>query len=494
MPLSHRPPARLPTGAPARRRQRARRLCRRQSPSCGDRLWLRRLLPGPLIRHGGPAGLPLAEREDEGVQAPAQALLGRIVQRVGIATKRVQPPHLPTQGVVADVAKQRGFGRHRVQRLAAGHGEPLGQGSAQHEVVHKPAGHVVAGGGHVVVAATQTRVYLEETVAAVARIHLDVEVRESGVADSLQKARGLGHDGLVGAAHDGERIAHPHGPHILQKRLAERGEAHLSVTVGVGGENAHARVVAGNHLLDEEFPLVAAGLHRRKRRLQLRRVAQEEHLLLAGKIGIVVGRRGSGLGHHGEGEGECHAGGIVAVRAGVEHHGARHGHAHFGAQRVEAILLGEPVQQFLVDVGDDEGLLQHGAVLHDEAHVPVAAAEQKQRAVAEALGSVGQGGEEDRRPLQVRHHAVREDGGVAAQVARGLREHQGHDAVGLVEGPGDTVGADVSAEDHRQHVGGVRLLHETHLLNIARFRSGEMIGKPSITLPIAKADESVRRA
>lgn len=63
----------------------------------------------------------------------------------------------------------------------------------------------------------------------------------------------------------------------------------------------------------------------------------------------------------------------------------------------------------------------------------------------------------------------------------------------FVEGPGDTVGADVSAEDHRQHVGGVRLLHETHLLNIARFRSGEMIGKPSITLPIAKADESVRR-
>ena len=109
---------------------------------------LRRLLPGLLIRHGGPAGLPLAEREDEGVQAPAQALLGRIVQRVGIATKRVQPAHLPTQGVVADVAKQRGFGRHRVQRLAAGHGEPLGQGSAQHEVVHEPAGHVVAGGGH----------------------------------------------------------------------------------------------------------------------------------------------------------------------------------------------------------------------------------------------------------------------------------------------------------------------------------------------------------
>ena len=41
----------------------------------------------------------------------------------------------------------------------------------------------------------------------------------------------------------------------------------------------------------------------------------------------------------------------------------------------------------------------------------------------------------------------------------GLREHQGHDAVGLVEGPGETVGADVSAEDHRQHVGGIDILH-----------------------------------
>lgn len=286
----------------------------------------------------------------------------------------------------------------------------------------------------------------------------------------------------------------PHGPHILQKRLAERGEAHLSVTVGVGGENAHARVVAGNHLLDEEFPLVAAGLHRRKRRLQLRRVAQEEHLLLAGEVGIVVGGRGCGLRHHGEGEGKCHGGRVVAVCAGVEHHGARHGHADFRAQLIEAILLGEPVQQVFANVGDDEGLLQHGAVLDDEPHVPIAAAEQKQRAVAEALGSVGQGGEEHRRPLKVRHHAIYEDGGVAAHVAVGLGKYQGHDAVSFVEGPGEAVGADVSAEDHRQHIGDVDILHRAHLLNFARLRSGEMIGKPSITLPIAKADESVRRA
>lgn len=53
-------------------------------------------LPGPLICHGGPAGLPLAERENERIQAPTQALLGRVVQRVGIAAQRVQPPHLPT--------------------------------------------------------------------------------------------------------------------------------------------------------------------------------------------------------------------------------------------------------------------------------------------------------------------------------------------------------------------------------------------------------------
>ena len=296
-------------------------------------------------------------------------------------------------------------------------------------------------------------------MAAVARIHFDVEVREPGVADSFQKARGLGHDRLVGAAHDGERVAHAHGSHIFQKRLSERGEAHLSVLVGVGSEDAHARVVAGDHLLDEELPLVAAALHGRKRRPKLRRVAQEEDLLLAGEVGIVVGGRGCGFCHHGEGEGKYHGGRVVAVCAGVEHHGARRGHADFRAQFVEAILLGEPVQQIFANVGDDEGLLQHGAVLNDEPHVPIAAAEQKQRAVAEALGSVGQGGEEHRRPLQVRHHAVHEDGGVAAHMARGLREHQGHDAVGLVEGPGETVGADVSAEDHRQHVGGIDILH-----------------------------------
>ena len=333
-------------------------------------------------------------------------------------------------------------------------------------------------------------------MAAVARIHLDVEVSEPGVAHGLQKAYGLGHDRLVGAAHNSERVAHAHGPHILQKRLAERGEAHLSVPIGVGSEDAHARVIAGDRLLDEELPLVAAVLHGCKRRPKLRRVAQEEDLLLAGEVGVVVGGRGCGLRHHGEGEGEgkCHGGRVVAVCAGVEHHGARHGHADFRAQLVEAILLGEPVQQIFANVGDDEGLLQHGAVLDDEPHVPIAAAEQKQRAVAEALGSVGQGGKEHRRPLKVRHHAIYEDGGVAAHVAVDLGKHQGHDAVSFVEGPGEAVGADVSAEDHRQHIGGVRLLHETHLLNIARFRSGEMIGKPSITLPIAKADESVRRA
>ena len=331
-------------------------------------------------------------------------------------------------------------------------------------------------------------------MAVVARVHLDVEVRETGVAHGLQKARGLGHDRLVGAAHNGERVAHAHGPHILQERLAERGEAHLSVLVRVGGEDAHARVVAGDRLLDEELPLVAAALHGCKRRPKLRRVAQEEDLLFAGEVGVVVGGRGSGLGHHGEGEGECHAGGIVAARAGIEHHGARRGHADFRAQFVEAILLGEPVQQIFANVGDDEGLLQHGTVLNDEPHVPIAAAEQKQRAVAEALGSVGQGGEEHRRPFQMRHHAVHKDGGVAAHVAVGLGKHQGHDAVSLVEGPGEAVGADVFAEDHRQYIGGVDILHRAHLLTFARLRSGEMIGKPSITLPIANADESVRRA
>ena len=78
-------------------------------------------LPGPLICHGGPAGLPLAERENERIQAPTQALLGRVVQRVGIAAQRVQPPHLPTQGVVADVVEQDGLGRHGVERLAPGY-------------------------------------------------------------------------------------------------------------------------------------------------------------------------------------------------------------------------------------------------------------------------------------------------------------------------------------------------------------------------------------
>lgn len=418
--LSHRPPARLPTGVPARRRQRARRLCRRQSPSCGDRLWPRRL-PNPPPPSPGPAYPPWR---------PGRSSIGGTRRRggtgAGAGSSRPDSPagrhrdqartaaHLPTQGVVADVVEQDGLGRHGVERLAPCHREPFGQGSAQHEVVHEPAGHVVAGGGHIVVAAAQARVYLEEVVTAVARVHLDVEVRETGVAHGLQKARGLGHDRLVGAAHDGERVAHAHGPHILQKRLAERGEAHLSVPIGVGGEDAHARVVAGDRLLDEELPLVAAALHGCKRRSKFRRVAQKEDLLLAGEVGIVVGGRGCGLRHHGEGEGKCHGGRVVAVCAGVEHHGARHGHADFRAQLIEAILLGEPVQQVFANVGDDEGLLQHGAVLDDEAHVPVAAAEQKQRAVAEALGSVGQGGEEDRRPLQVRHHAVREDGGVAA--------------------------------------------------------------------------------
>ena len=62
---------------------------------------------------------------------------------------------------------------------------------------------------------------------------------------------------------------------------------------GLNGEDAHARVVAGDRLLDEELPLVAAALHGCKRRSKLRRVAQEEDLvdidfrLLEGYSGIL---------------------------------------------------------------------------------------------------------------------------------------------------------------------------------------------------------------
>nr|WP_290072586.1 hypothetical protein [Adlercreutzia caecimuris] len=408
----------------------------------------------------------MAGSECEGIESSSQVALGLVVQRVGVEAQGIQAAHLALKVVVSDVVHQNGLRHHGVQRVGgAGYGEPGRKPAALYEVVHEPAGHVVAGGRHIVVAAAEPRVDLEEHVAAIARIHLDVEVREAGVAHGLQKPRRLGHDGFVYSAHNGQRVAHPHGPHVFQKRLAEGGEAHFSRLIGIGGQDAHMGVVTGNGLLNEKRSVVAAFLHGAEHAGELGAVAGEEHLLLAGKVGIVVGRRGGGLGHDGEGEGELQRGGVELRVGQIHHNGARGGHADFGAQGVETLLVGEAVQEILTDVGDDEGVFELGAHLHDGAHVPVTAAEQQQGAVVEALGHIGQGGQQHLAALQMRYHPVHEDGGVAAHVAVGLGQHEGDDAVGLVEGSGQAVGADVAPQYHRQHVGGVRFLHGAQLLN-----------------------------
>ncbi len=66
--------------------------------------------------------------------------------------------------------------------------------------------------------------------------------------------------------------------------------------------------------------------------------------------------------------------------------------------------------------------------------------------MVEALGHIGQGGQQHLAALQMRYHPVHEDGGVAAHMAVGLGQHEGHDAVGLMESPRQAVGTDVAPE------------------------------------------------
>ena len=270
----------------------------------------------------------------------------------------------------------------------------------------------MARGGHVVVAAAEARVDLEEVVCARARIDLDVEVGEAGVAHRFEEAARIFHDARVLAADDRHGVSDAHGLLVLEQRLPERREAHAARAVAVGGEDAHLGVVAG------------------------------------------------------EVDGVLH---VVRERAWVRY-------THGVAQRVEAVLEHEAVEQLLGDVGDDvPGAFELRAVFHDEAHVPVAACEQDEfdRRVGCGRLRVRWGGwrcrmgfvgvcrlcaasvlaldvferaEEDLLAVHVGDDEIVEDARIGAEVASALAHDEGFDTVRFVKRAGEAVCGDVSAE------------------------------------------------
>lgn len=151
-------------------------------------------------------------------------------------------------------------------------------------------------------------------------------------------------------------------------------------------------------------------------------------------------------------------------------------YAHGVAQRVEAVLEHEQVEQLLGDVGDDvPGAFELRAVFHDEAHVPVAACEQDEldrrvgcgrlrvrwggwrcragfvgvcrlRAASVLARDVLERVEEDLLAVHVGDDEIVEDARIGAEMASALAHDEGFDAVRFVKRAGEAVRGDVSAE------------------------------------------------
>ena len=156
--------------------------------------------------------LLLLVQEDLRIDAPDEALLSCVVDRVSRLAFGVQATYLRFELRVLHVGERRRAGHHGVGRLvAAGDHRVAGEFPAVDEVVHDPGCHVVARGGHVVVAAAEARVDLEEIVCARARINLDVEVGEAGIAHRFEEAARVFHGAGVLAADDRHGVSDARG-------------------------------------------------------------------------------------------------------------------------------------------------------------------------------------------------------------------------------------------------------------------------------------------
>src|SRR5690606_15603452 len=122
---------------------------------------------------------------------PARVAVERVGQRVGETPGPVYPGHPPAQRGVGQVPPhelpgQVGVHPQVLLRAVERAGQGLGAAELRSEVRDDRAGRVPAGDVDVVVGPPDARVEVEEVGPAVARVDLDVEVRETGEAQLAQ--------------------------------------------------------------------------------------------------------------------------------------------------------------------------------------------------------------------------------------------------------------------------------------------------------------------
>ena len=241
---------------------------------------------------------------------------------------------------------------------------------------------------------------------------------------------------------------------VLKQHAARRPHADVAVLVGEARDGAQAVVGAGDEVLHDELLVIGARLQVAEELRELLGALDGVDLLLVGDVGVVVARRVRRLGDKRVAE-LLHrnlrlcVGAVVDPRLGVRH-------ANLLADGVEALLLRDLVEQGEIDVGHHIPLLELGLVLREGAHVPVGRA-------GEHKAHLALGGNLCALLAQSLHEVVAlVDVGhdhVGAQAARRdlldleAREHDGLDAVGLMEAAHPSVGEQVTADDDGLQVG-----------------------------------------
>ena len=317
-----------------------------------------------------------------------------------------------------------------------------GQVLALHPVLHQQSGDVVARAGDIVVAAALAAVDLKGLEFSVPGVVLDVEVGEAHVVQILQEGLELPAQRLVDLGENDRVVADAVGGVLLQEHMAQAHELHLGVPVGVAGEYPHVAVVAGDEVLDDHGVGVPGGVDLVQNLLQVLPVGAGEDLLVAGEGVLPVGHAVRGLADVGGLEGQVE---VVAHLLPVDE----------GAGVVDAVLVAQLVELFLVDEGVDEVAVDVGGhavggegilVLSSQLHVAVAAADDQDGLVGKLPGHLGHVVAKGLRVLVLGADPVVDDiraiSGAGGELAKTDRLH----AVGLVKGPGHAVHVDIPTE------------------------------------------------
>jgi len=365
----------------------------------------------------------------------------------------------PQVGVTGERPLDGAHGDDRVDRLGVGLDELEVLGQVVVDVlVDVPLHRVEAGPGDVVVRAPEPWVQLEELRLPVAGVVLEVEVRIADPLELGEQPHGLVDDLAVLAGEDRGRNTEQAGRVLLDERAPIGREADLGVPVAVAREDPHARVVAGDHVLQDQLgavarpgdPLQQAAQLLGRRHLVDLGLALERHRVPRARRGRLEDQGIAGLGHE---RVVCRPAGF---RVHVEDRRGRDRHPGPHRDLGEGVLAGGDLEGPGADVGHLPRLVELLAHGVDDVDQGVRCREQ----------DLGLGEARKVRPLQRRGENDRvvgvgtvddlEDRGVVGDPRRGAGDDERLHAVLLMEGAHQRVATDVGTDDH----GDERLLRD----------------------------------